>query len=101
MKPEPLAVSAATAAEAFDLPRSTVYAMVRDGRLPKVPGLGKTVRIPWSALVALVESSASPSPVRGAVRPPVAGQRTQGGKRRGYPPSLGPDARGMAPIVDR
>ena len=57
--PEPLAVTVPDVAQALRLPESTIRAMTRDGRLPRVPGLGRTVRIPWGAVATADTPSAA------------------------------------------
>ena len=48
-------MSAIQVAEALGVGKNLVYAAIRAGRIPNV-GLGRTVRIPTSWLVALLES---------------------------------------------
>ena len=48
-------MSAIQVAEALGVGKNLVYAAIRAGRIPNV-GLGRTVRIPTSWLVALLDS---------------------------------------------
>lgn len=49
-RPAPLALSVEEAAGLLGVSTSTIYTVVRQGHLPKVPHMGKSVRIPTIAL---------------------------------------------------
>ena len=56
----PLAYSAEEAANLLRVSSSTIRSMVASGKLPRVPGMGRTVRIPSRALYELVGEPVPP-----------------------------------------